>query len=82
MKRILILAFFLFFFCVITVSCDSSPKEESTKTSTSYSYILNTNSKVAHRNPGCSAVKRMSSKNKQYSNTIPSGYSKCKNCFH
>ena len=77
---------FLFLFCVFVLmltACNSEPEpQKDSSSSSSYSYILNTSSKVAHKNPGCGAVKQMSEKNKEYSSYIPSGYTKCSNCFH
>lgn len=49
-----------------------------------YKYILNTNSKLIHR-PECDSVKKMSEKNKEYTNRDieslqESGYRPCHNC--
>ena len=49
-----------------------------------YKYILNTNSKLIHR-PDCDSVKKMSDKNKEYTNRDieslkKSGYRPCHNC--
>ncbi|MBR4210833.1 MAG: hypothetical protein IKR84_00375 [Oscillibacter sp.] len=52
---------------------------------TSYSYVLNTNTKRIHK-PGCSSVYEMNPKNRQRTNKSieeleAEGYQKCKRCF-
>ncbi len=52
---------------------------------TSYSYVLNTNTKRIHK-PGCSSVYEMNPKNRQRTNKSieeleAEGYVKCKRCF-